>query len=94
MIKRKWTAKEAEEWTKEDIIACILSIISYGTLMIGLVLTIFLRVSGYITLGIGILATLLMFYIIDPKLKAISTEYEKKEKEYLKEIEKIEEWEE
>jgi len=35
-----------------------------------------------------------MFWVIDPKLSALSEDYEKKQHEYLKELEEIQRWEE
>ena len=93
-IKRKWTAEEADEWTKEDLIASVLAIINYICLTIGLALSLLLIPIGFLVLGIGIIATILMIYVIDPKLEAISAEYELKQKMYLDEIEKQQKWEE
>jgi len=44
-------------------------------------------------LTIGIIAALIMYWIIDPKLRSISVEYEKKEKDYLLQLEEIQKWE-
>ena len=93
LIKRKWTADEAEEWTKEDLFACILSPLVYITIIIGTALSFLLIWTGFIILAIGIVIALLMFFIIDPKLKTMSEEYEKKQKSYLENLEKLERWE-
>lgn len=92
-IRRKWTPKDAEEWTKEDLFASILSVSSYITLTIGLALAIFNLWYGWVTLGAGIVITYLMFYVIDPKLKVISSEYEKKQKKYIDDLDRIIRWE-
>lgn len=42
IIKRKWKPEEADLWTKEDVIAIIISPIAYALLMIGLALSFFL----------------------------------------------------
>jgi len=93
LIKRKWTPDEAEEWTKEDLFACILSSLVYITLIVGTALSFLLIWIGFVILAIGIILMFLMFFIIDPKLKTISEEYEKKQKSYLENLEKIERWE-
>ena len=93
-IKRKWTAQEAEEWTKEDWFAIIISPFSYILIGMGLAMALFLLPLGFIMLAIGIVITILMFWIIDPKLKAVSSSYEEKQAEYLKDLEKIQRWEE
>ncbi len=93
LIKRKWTPDEAEEWTKEDLFACILSSLVYITLIVGTALSFLLIWTGFVILAIGIILAIIMFFIIDPKLKTISDEYEKKQKSYLENLEKIERWE-
>ena len=93
LIRRQWNAKEADEWRKEDWFAIILSVIAYILLTVGSALSFLLLTSGFITLGLGILITFLMYWIIDPKLKTISNEYEKKQKDYLRQLEDIQKWE-
>ena len=93
-IRREWTPHAADEWTKEDWLAIFFSVVAYVALMIGTALSILLLPWGFAILALGIVSTLLMFYIIDPKLSKISTEYEKKQKEYLEYLEKKERWEE
>jgi hypothetical protein len=41
---------------------------------------------------IGIILTGVMHWVIDPKLKAVSSEYEKKQREYIENLEKIVSW--
>ena len=93
-VRRKWTAKDADEWTKEDLIASIISPLAYIALTIGVALSLLMLPIGFIILLAGILLTLLMYFVIDPKLHTISTEFEKKQKEYLEELEKIQKWKE
>lgn len=93
-IKRHWKPHEAEEWTKEDWFAIILSPLCYIFITFGLALSLFMLTVGYIMLAIGIIITALMFWIIDPKLDVISDEYEGKQKEYLDDLEQIQRWEE
>jgi len=93
-IKRKWTAKEADEWRKEDWIAIIISPICYGALMIGTALSLLLLTVGFIILGAGLVLTALMYWVINPKLSQISKDYEKKQKHYIDELEKKANWEE
>ena len=93
LIRRQWTAKQADEWRKEDWIAIVLSALAYITLTVGSALSFLLLTSGFIILGIGIVLSALMYWVIDPKLKIISQEYEKKQKDYLQQIEDIQKWE-
>jgi hypothetical protein len=92
-IKRDWTSESADNWSKEDWIAIILSSLSYFLLTIGTALSFLLLTSGFIVLSLGIVVTILMYWVIDPKLKKISTDYEKKQKGYLEHIEEIQRWE-
>jgi small-conductance mechanosensitive channel len=92
-IKRRWTAVEADRWTKEDYLTFVISPLIYVLLMIGTALSLLLRWYGFLLLGAGVILLLLMLWIIDPKLKAISEEYEVKQKQYLEDLEKIARWE-
>ena len=94
LIRRKWSPATADEWTKEDWYALILSALSFTLITIGAALSLLLMTSGYILLLLGIGSAALMFYIIDPKLSVLSADYEKKQREYLEELERIERWEE
>jgi hypothetical protein len=93
MIRRKWTPEAADEWTREDWITIVISPICYILLMIGMGLSFLLLVEGFVILGIGIALTVLMHWIIDPKLRAISTEYERKQEEYIRELDEKVRWE-
>jgi len=93
-FKRSWTVREAEEWTKEDLVTVIISPLIYCLLLVGAALSALLIPAGFIMLIISILLLVLMIYIINPKLKVVSEEYEKNQKEYLKELEKKVKWEE
>lgn len=93
-IKRSWSAAEADEWTKEDWLVIAISPIAYILIMIGVALSFLLLWPGFIILALGIIATVVMHWIIDPKLKAISDEYESKQKEYIMELERSVRWEE
>ncbi len=93
-IKRQWTAREADQWTKEDYIVFVISPLVYVMLAVGTALSLFLLWYGWVILAAALILLWLMIWIIDPKLKAVSADYEKKQKEYLEEVEKIERWEE
>lgn len=93
-IRRKWTPKEAEEWTREDTIAVILSPLVYVLLMIGVALSMFLIPAGFAILAAGVILMIVMIRIIDPKLSSESEGYEKKQKEYIEALERKVKWEE
>lgn len=93
-IKRKWTAQEADRWTKEDYITFIISPLIYFLLVIGVALSLLLLWYGWVILAVSVALLLIMVKIIDPKLKAISEDYEVKQKKYLEDLERIARWEE
>lgn len=92
-IRRQWTPGDADEWTKEDWITIVVSPLAYLLLTVGLGLSLLLQPIGYATLVVGIVLTLVMHWVIDPKLKVISGEYEKRQREYLEELERKARWE-
>ena len=77
IIKREWTPESADEMHKEDWFAIVFSVIAYISLMVGTAMSALLIPTGFFILIIGILATIIMYWIIYPKLRAISSEYEK-----------------
>ena len=92
-INREWTPENADEMHKEDWFAIFFSVVSYIALMVGVAMSVLLIPIGFIILTIGIVAALIMYWIIDPKLRSISAEYEKNEKDYLLQLEEIQKWE-
>jgi len=92
-IRRHWTAAEADDWTREDWLAIVISPIAYILVMIGIALSFLLLWPGFVILAAGVIATILMHWVIDPKLKAISDRYELRQKEYIAELERTARWE-
>jgi len=92
-IRRQWTSKEADEWTREDTITVIISPLVYVLLMIGTALSMFAMWQGFVILGAGIVLMLVMIWIINPKLSSVSEGYEKKQKGYIEELERTIKWE-
>ncbi len=93
-IKKRWTAQQADQWTKEDYITFIISPLIYVLLLLGIAFSLLLLWYGWVILGVSLILLLIMIKIIDPKLKAISEDYEMKQKKYLEDLEKIARWEE
>jgi len=93
-IRRDWTPHEAEEWTREDWIAIVLSPLSYILITFGLAMSLFMLPAGFVLLALGIAAAIGMFRAIGPKLGVISQEYESRQRDYLQELEQIQRWEE
>jgi ABC-type bacteriocin/lantibiotic exporter with double-glycine peptidase domain len=93
-IQRKWTSQQADRWTKEDYRTFIISPLIYFLLAIGVALSLLLLWYGWLILAVSVILFLVMVKIIDPKLKAISEDYETKQKKYMEDLEKIARWEE
>ena len=92
-FKKDWTPNEADEWTIHDLTACVLSAISYFLLAIGTMGALLLQLWGFICLFVAIIIAVVMYFIIDPKLKAISKAFAKKQQEYLEDVERSTRWE-
>ncbi len=92
-IRTTWTAEQADEWTREDTITIIISPIIYVLLTVGVALACLNLWHGYVMTAVGVVLTYVMHKIIDPKLRAISQEYEKKQQEYLNDLEAATRWE-
>ena len=93
LFKRDWTAIEAEEWTHHDLWASVLSAASFFLVAIGVAGSLLLQTWGFVTLGLGLVCVFLMFRIIDPKLRAISTDFEAKEAAYIERLDRATRWE-
>ena len=93
-IKREWTSEEADRWSKEDYLTFLISPLIYFLMAVGATLSLLLYWYGFVLLGISLVLIFVMIWIIDPKLKAISQDYEIKQKQYLEDLEKISRWEE
>ncbi len=92
IIRRQWTAAEADEWTREDWITIVISPLCYIAMTVGVALSVLLLWEGFVLLISSIALTVLMHWIIDPKLRAVSTEYETKQQDYLRELENNVRW--
>jgi solute:Na+ symporter, SSS family len=92
-IRRSWTPDSANRWSREDVIAAVFSALGYLFIIVGGTLSILGSMIGYVTLGLGITASAFMYWVIDPKLRAVSADYEEQQKEHLARLESITRWE-
>jgi Na+/proline symporter len=92
LIKREWTAAEAEEWTREDWVAIVLAPVVYALVMVGVATALLGQLSGVAMLATGLGVGAVIYWVIDPKLRAISAEYEERQAEYLKDLERSMHW--
>jgi len=92
-IRRNWTPEAADRWSKEDWIAAAFSVLSYLLLILGGTLSLLAMPAGYWLLAAALLSMGVMYYVIDPKLRAVSKDYEGKQKEYIERMEQLTRWE-
>jgi Na+/proline symporter len=93
LIKREWTADEAQEWTREDWIAIVLSPLVYGCVLFGLVRVLLLQPAGLWLLLAAAAGALAIYWVIDPKLRAVSIEYEQRQAGYAADLDRRMRWE-
>ena len=93
LFRKDWTPAEADEWTLQDTLAVVISPIIYVLILVGTSLAALLIPTGFILLAVGAVLFIVMIKLINPKLSAISEGYEKKQKQYIEELEKKVKWE-
>ena len=94
LFRQDWIPSGADEWTVHDLLASIFSVGSYVLVGVGTMGALLLRVWGFVALAVGIVCIVLMYLVIDPKLKAMSEAFAKRQQEYLEYIDKTTRWEE
>ena len=92
LIRRSWTAEQADAWTREDWLAVVLSPLVMAGLMLGVTKTLLLQPGGRLILLSAITGIFLIYWIIDPKLRAVSREYEAQQAGYVAELEQRLRW--
>ena len=90
---RSTKSVSAQEWSWEDLLACILSALAYVNCLAGIALLLMNQWTGYVLTAFTVAQVVTMYYTIDPKLRKVSDDFEKKQQEYLEELDKIVEWE-
>jgi hypothetical protein len=93
LLRKQWTPGQADEWTLHDLAASLLAVASYLLVAVGVAGALLLQVWGFVALAVGIVCTILMYLVIDPKLKAMSEAFAKRQQRYLDDIDKTTRWE-
>jgi hypothetical protein len=91
-VRRSWTPEEADAWSREDWIAIVLSPVIMALGMVGAANLFLGRVSGAVELLVGTVLAVVMFWVIDPKLRAVSADYEARQARYLERLEQRMRW--
>ena len=87
-FKKSWHPAEADEWSVQDLWASVLSVATYVLLMLGTARAFLLKWDGFVMLLLGGICMVVMILVIDPKLKALSSDYEAKQAQYLDALER------
>jgi small-conductance mechanosensitive channel len=93
LLRRDWSPDQADEWTIHDLLAGILSVLAYMLVAIGVAGALLLQAWGFVALVVGIASVVLMYRVIDPKLRAMSEAFAKRQDEFLKHVDKTTRWE-
>jgi hypothetical protein len=91
-IRRRWTAEEAQTWSREDWIAIVLSPFVFAGILFGVTGMLLMRAAGFWTALAAAAGGAIMYYAVDPKLRAVSTEYGTRQAGYLNEVERRSDW--
>ncbi len=93
-IRRTWSPEQTGDWTREDWIAIVLSPLVFAALMIGVTKLLLLQAGGLLLVAAAVVGTGVIYWVIDPKLRAVSVEYEAQQEQYVKELEQRLRWQE
>jgi len=93
LLRKDWESGQADEWTVHDLLAAILAVFSYTMIAIGTAGALLAQMWGFIALIVGVVCVVLMYVIIDPKLRAMSAAFAKRQDEYLRYVERTTRWE-
>jgi peptidoglycan/LPS O-acetylase OafA/YrhL len=93
LFRKDWTAHDADRWTRHDLLACVFGVLAFVLVTVGVAGSLLLQTWGFITLALSVVFAWLTFKVIDPKLRALSGEFEKKQAGYLDAVERRNRWE-
>jgi Na+/proline symporter len=94
VIRRHWASEEAQDWTREDWIAIVVSPVIYALVMVGVAKLLLGHGAGVAMVLLGAGLAVFLFWVIDPKLRAVSEDYERRQAAYLDQLESGLRWEE
>ncbi len=92
LIRRHWTSEAANAWTREDWLAIVVSPLVFGCILIGVTKLLLLQLSGLLLTLAAIGGACFLYWVIDPKLRAVSVEYESRQARYLEALEQQHRW--
>lgn len=93
LFRKDWTATDADEWTVHDLVASVLGVLAFFLGTIGVIGAFLFQLWGFACLLATAVLTLIMYRVIDPKLRAMSEAFDERQQEYLDDLERTVRWE-
>jgi hypothetical protein len=92
LLENDWTPETADQWTRHDLIASILSPLVYILATIGGAYAVFGNPLGWWLLTMAVALSLMLWAIIDRKLRVQSIAFAKHEEEHKEIVEERNRW--
>ncbi|HVS62721.1 MAG TPA: sodium:solute symporter [Thermoanaerobaculia bacterium] len=93
LLAREWNPREADGWSRHDVIAAVLSSFCYLFVAVGIAGLLLFKVWGAFCLVGAVACGWLMFRVIDPKMKAMSEAFEGTQAGLLADVQRRTRWE-
>jgi Na+/proline symporter len=93
LSRNEWSPARADEWTIHDLAASVLAVVSYTLTALGTAGALLAQTWGFVALATGVICVVLMYLVIDPKLRAMSKSFAQRQDEYLKHVDRTTRWE-
>jgi small-conductance mechanosensitive channel len=93
LFKKNWTEEEADRWTIHDLLASLLGVTAYFLITVGIIGAFLLQLWGFICVGVALILAWIMYRVIDPKLRVMSSAFHSKQEEYVERLERSVRWE-
>lgn len=90
---RDWTPEEADRWTRHDLVAAILGAFTFVAFTLGGAWAVFGDPRGWAWLAAAVGASLLLWAVIDRKLRAQSLAFQRREEAHKKAVDERNRWE-
>jgi Na+/proline symporter len=93
LFRKQWLPGQADEWTIHDLLASTLAVLSYALTAIGTAGALLGQTWGFVALATGVVCVVLMYLVIDPKLRAMSKAFAERQDEFLRHVDRTTRWE-
>lgn len=93
LLGQAWTPEAADRWTVHDFLASALSAVAFVAFALGATWAAVGQTRGWLWMAVALGASLLMFAVIDAKLKAQSVAFEAHEASVKRDVDERNRWE-